>query len=284
MAKVTQRQAFQPASNTSITNNNGSDEGVLNELNEYSASAIADAHNTSPKSDSSKEACACATRSQIVKVAAERFSHYGYGKTTIADIAEDCGMSAGNIYRYYDSKLDIAAAIIHKTTEDLVVEMYDKASKMNKARDRLRVLLFENLRATYRILEENPKLEDMIIAVRKGRPEIRRWARKMERKMIADALEYGKETKEFSIDCINSVARIIQCLVSRFRWSKISSPHVELKRLETELEATFVMVNAALSAGCSLGKIMSGHPKAKDKEAAHHISETEAQLLNESQI
>lgn len=214
-----------------------------------------------------EENCSCSVKSKIIEMATERFKHYGYNKTTIADIAKDCKMSAGNIYRYYESKLDIAVTIVLKTNNIIVMNVYDKTLKVDSARDRLRVFLFENLRITYKLLEQDPKLADMMIAIRKERPEIRRFARKVERKMIAEILEYGKTSKEFSVDCISSIARIVQCLIFRFRWSKLTSPNIELKRLETELEGTFEMIVTALGAGCFLEKIMRRHPKTKDEDS-----------------
>ncbi|HBJ91246.1 MAG TPA: TetR/AcrR family transcriptional regulator, partial [Hyphomonadaceae bacterium] len=52
------------------------------------------------------------TREQILRAAMTRILHYGYAKTTMAEIAKDCDMSAGNIYRFFKSKLDIAEAIV----------------------------------------------------------------------------------------------------------------------------------------------------------------------------
>ena len=54
-------------------------------------------------------------REQIVEAAKKRFSHFGYAKTTMAEVATDCAMSPGNLYRFYPGKLDIAEAI---ATED----------------------------------------------------------------------------------------------------------------------------------------------------------------------
>src|SRR5665213_3314071 len=54
-------------------------------------------------------------REQIVLAAKKRFSHFGYAKTTMAEVATDCAMSPGNLYRFYPGKLDIAEAI---ATED----------------------------------------------------------------------------------------------------------------------------------------------------------------------
>ncbi|MDX1581758.1 MAG: helix-turn-helix domain-containing protein, partial [Alphaproteobacteria bacterium] len=54
------------------------------------------------------------TREQIIESAAERFQKYGYGKTNVAEIAADCCMSPGNLYRYFRNKADIAEAIMRR--------------------------------------------------------------------------------------------------------------------------------------------------------------------------
>ena len=42
-----------------------------------------------------------AIRGQIVAAAKKRFSHFGYAKTTMAEVAADCDMSPGNLYRFF---------------------------------------------------------------------------------------------------------------------------------------------------------------------------------------
>jgi hypothetical protein len=51
------------------------------------------------------------THQKILDAAKRRFMHYGYSKTTMAELAVDCDMSPGNLYRYFAGKLDIAEAI-----------------------------------------------------------------------------------------------------------------------------------------------------------------------------
>jgi len=53
-------------------------------------------------------------REQILDAAEGRFRHYGFGKTTMAEIASDCSMSAGNLYRYFDSKEEIGVSIARR--------------------------------------------------------------------------------------------------------------------------------------------------------------------------
>lgn len=47
----------------------------------------------------------------IAAVARSHFRRFGYAKTSMLEIAGDCGMSAANLYRYYDGKLALGAAV-----------------------------------------------------------------------------------------------------------------------------------------------------------------------------
>ncbi|MHA3737785.1 TetR/AcrR family transcriptional regulator [Pseudomonas sp. Eth.TT006] len=50
-------------------------------------------------------------RDQIVAAANEHFSQYGYGKTTVSDLARAIGFSKAYIYKFFDSKQAIGEAI-----------------------------------------------------------------------------------------------------------------------------------------------------------------------------
>ena len=50
-------------------------------------------------------------KSLILEKAIDLFVRYGFGKTTMVEIAKDCGMSAGNLYRYFESKFDIGVGV-----------------------------------------------------------------------------------------------------------------------------------------------------------------------------
>ena len=48
---------------------------------------------------------------QILNAAEARFRSYGFGKTTMAEIASDIDMSTANLYRYFENKLAIGSAM-----------------------------------------------------------------------------------------------------------------------------------------------------------------------------
>lgn len=50
-------------------------------------------------------------REQVVAAATEHFSHYGYEKTTVSDLAKAIGFSKAYIYKFFDSKQAIGEVI-----------------------------------------------------------------------------------------------------------------------------------------------------------------------------
>ena len=51
-------------------------------------------------------------REKILTAAAHVFAHHGVASASMAEVAKDCGISKGNIYHYYDSKLAILFEIL----------------------------------------------------------------------------------------------------------------------------------------------------------------------------
>lgn len=77
-------------------------------------------------------------RDQIIAAADEHFSRYGYGKTTVADLAKAIGFSKAYIYKFFESKQAIGEAICAKclasVTEDVRNAMADSKSATEKLR------------------------------------------------------------------------------------------------------------------------------------------------------
>ena len=55
-----------------------------------------------------------ANRENILKIAQEIFSKYGYKKTTLDDIANAVRKGKSSLYYYFDSKEDLFQAVIMK--------------------------------------------------------------------------------------------------------------------------------------------------------------------------
>jgi AcrR family transcriptional regulator len=188
-------------------------------------------------------------RTQIVEAAKKRFSHFGYAKTTMAEVATDCAMSPGNLYRFFPGKLDIAEYIATQDFENHLEQLAILAEAPGKtARQRLHDLLFEELRRTYHKLESDPRAYEIALIISRERPEYANWMLANERKIIVKVLESGLKQGEFqSCGCpIETTAEMIQAAVMKFRypqlWSKLTLP-----KLEQELEGVMQLIVDGLS-------------------------------------
>jgi len=88
-------------------------------------------------------------RHQILEAAEQRFTDYGYGKTTIAEIAKDCGMSSGNVYRYFESKEAIAITGVEAKLEEKAVSCEAVTDVSASAIEQLRQYQLARLRFTH---------------------------------------------------------------------------------------------------------------------------------------
>ncbi|HEY4123729.1 MAG TPA: TetR/AcrR family transcriptional regulator [Rhizomicrobium sp.] len=188
-------------------------------------------------------------RTQIVEAAKKRFSHFGYAKTTMAEVATDCAMSPGNLYRFFPGKLDIAEYIATQDFQNHLGQLAALAEAPGKtARERLHDLLFEELRRTYHKLESDPRAYEIALIISRERPEFANWMLANERKIIVKVLEDGRARAEFA-GCnlpVEQTAEMIQAAVMKFRypqlWSKLTLP-----KLETELEGVMQLIVDGLS-------------------------------------
>ena len=77
-------------------------------------------------------------RDQIVKAAHEHFAHYGYAKTTVADLAREIGFSKAYIYRFFESKQAIGEAIVCECLDEIFTKTREAVESGRDAHDKLR--------------------------------------------------------------------------------------------------------------------------------------------------
>lgn len=77
-------------------------------------------------------------RDQIIDAADEHFSHYGYGKTTVADLAKAIGFSKAYIYKFFDSKQAIGEAICSKCLTSVATTVRASVAEGKTATDKFR--------------------------------------------------------------------------------------------------------------------------------------------------
>jgi AcrR family transcriptional regulator len=100
-------------------------------------------------------------RDQILEAAGQHFSHYGYGKTTVADLAKAIGFSKAYIYRFFDSKQAIGEAICSRCLGTIIAAARESLAEGKSATDRLRRLLRTLAAETTEIALKDQKLYEI---------------------------------------------------------------------------------------------------------------------------
>jgi AcrR family transcriptional regulator len=188
-------------------------------------------------------------REKIVEAARKRFSHYGYSKTTMAEVASDCNMSPGNLYRYFPGKLDIAVEIGNETYEKLCAATSAAVSVAGpSAAARLKASLTAILDYTYNHVEYNEKLHEMGLILRDERPEF--WLRltQSHRKDLAQFLDEGRRSGEFAIIDPEWIATVIHSATLKFRYPQLHEL-VSLDSLKRELDTLLELILAGIRTG-----------------------------------
>jgi AcrR family transcriptional regulator len=150
------------------------------------------------------------TRQQIQQAAEARFGVYGYNKTTMAEIAEDTGMSAANIYRFFENKEEIAAACANRCMCERIDRLREAIRQpVLSAVQRLQAYVLTTLQVSHEMAMENKKIHEIITTITDNRPDLVHQKIDAETALLTEILAYGNEKGEFAIDDVITTARTI---------------------------------------------------------------------------
>ncbi|GAM97102.1 transcriptional regulator of TetR family [alpha proteobacterium U9-1i] len=208
-----------------------------------------------------------ATRDRILNAAMARIKHYGYGKTTMAEIAADCGMSPGNIYRFFEAKIDIAEAMARKHYAAEHAELAAIARKKDWSPDRrLREFFFKRMRDSFLMFEENAKILEVAEVLHEERPLFANEQLALERVFLMALLEEGVERGVFAPGDHAFTAEMLQAATMKFSLPQLFT-RLTLPKLERELEG---VLNLLLHGIYSRANDTANTPAARTLAEADH--------------
>jgi len=100
-------------------------------------------------------------RDQIIEAADDHFSRYGYGKTTVADLAKAIGFSKAYIYKFFESKQAIGEAICSKCLGTVTSAVYEALAESKSATEKLRRMLRTITQKTTEIAFQDERLYEI---------------------------------------------------------------------------------------------------------------------------
>ncbi|MFM2370530.1 MAG: hypothetical protein RIS85_252 [Pseudomonadota bacterium] len=138
-----------------------------------------------------------AVRDQIVAAARECFARYGFGKTTVSDLAKEIGFSKAYIYRFFDSKQAIGEAICGERLGLLVAQAQGAIAAGDSATDKIRRMFRALTEATSQLLFNDRKIYEIAALSVSERWSSSQAYHATLKDMIASIIREGRESGEF---------------------------------------------------------------------------------------
>ena len=157
------------------------------------------------------------TKSVILSKSEDRFSYYEFNKTTMAEIAKDCDMSAANLYRYFENKEEIGVAVVEQCMNEKekifrnVVQMTELS-----AGETLEKFVIEELNYLCCQISEKTKISELVQFISTHRMDIVDAHCGKKKALIAEVMAKGNASGEFEIADIVAAAETFITATMRF--------------------------------------------------------------------
>lgn len=141
-----------------------------------------------------------AARIKIVETARHIFSHFGFKKTTMEEIALASRKGKSSIYYYFNSKEEIFKAVVEKEAEELKEELYKKIADIEDPIERLKVYIVVRMRKLNKLVNFYAALKSDYLSHLEFIEQIRKSYDLDEVRIVKGIIQEGIERGKFTVD------------------------------------------------------------------------------------
>lgn len=185
------------------------------------------------------QSAAEATRHEILRHSVDLFSHYGFLKTNISDIAGRAGMSPANLYRYFRNKQAIGLAVVDQHFQQSRAAIEGSlVLPGGTAEERVRAIVRTGVGHMVDELVENPKiieLAEFLCSIEEGLALLSDhigWRRRAIAKELAEGMASGEIRQadpERLGEALLLATKVFWMPFSLVRWNDLSTVPDELE-------------------------------------------------------
>jgi AcrR family transcriptional regulator len=139
-------------------------------------------------------------RAKIIDIARNIFTHFGFKKTTMEEIALATRKGKSSIYYYFNSKEDIFKAVVEKEAEELKAELYKKIADIEDPIERLKVYITVRMRKLNKLTNFYTALKSDYMSHLEFIEQIRKSYDQDEVRVVAGIIQEGIERGKFSVE------------------------------------------------------------------------------------
>lgn len=174
-------------------------------------------------------------KEQILQAAEKLFRHYGFGKTTVADIAREAQVGVGSVYLEFDSKEAIAAELSFKRYRCVLEAMRAAASAPGTSAERLVRMFDARLESFVRFATDGQHGQELIGSVCSATDKTKACFHADEEALLSDFLAAAQRAGELAIDDPCETARLLLKVYSAYGHAAVLHEGAERVRAEVSI-------------------------------------------------
>ena len=156
-----------------------------------------------------------ARREAILQTAERLFRHYGIGKTTVGDVARECGIGVGSVYLEFESK-DAIVSELAVQRHVTVLDAMRRAATRGPYAERLSAALEARIEALFALNGLGAHSCDLVFCPSTAVKSAYGRFRSDELEFVAGLLEDGTRAGEFAVDDALRTAELVQRAYATF--------------------------------------------------------------------
>lgn len=137
---------------------------------------------------------------KIIDIARNIFSHFGFKKTTMEEIALATRKGKSSIYYYFNSKEEIFKAVVEKEADELKAELIKSISATDDPIEKLKIYIMTRMRKLKKLTNFYTALKSDYLNHLVFIEEIRKKYDNVEINIITGILKEGIDDGKFSIE------------------------------------------------------------------------------------
>lgn len=148
-------------------------------------------------------------KAEILVAAEQLFQHYGFAKTTVADIAREAGIGVGTVYLEFSSKDSISSALCHGHRSRVLEAMQAVLASEGNYSERLVQLLESRISGLQSSVGSGLHGDEVVYAACGATRRVNEHFDQAERKLLLGFLEEGNAAGAFAVADTPTTAKIL---------------------------------------------------------------------------
>jgi AcrR family transcriptional regulator len=182
------------------------------------------------------------TRERILVAAIKRFSHFGYRRTSINDVAEEAGLARATIYLYWKSKEDLFIAGLERFHESSQSLAEKGAATHGTAAERIQAMIMAQYGATSDIVHGTASGHEVFEANLKLGNSFAEQCLRHGEEILIDLLQQGIQNAEFNLHRSSASSEEVARIIISFAQNSLFDRHHTPTSYRESLQKTLTFI------------------------------------------